>query len=88
MDVTVVINYLPVILNQLSWLLIRVNNEEVSINVLKVLVHIVNQVHEVNKAAILDSYLNFVFVTPTLSDVTSKATFHEEMVTTVSTVSI
>lgn len=77
---TVVINHLPVVLNQLCWLLIRVNNEEVSVNVLKVLVHIVNEVHEANKAAILDSYLHYVFLTPTLPDVSNKATFHEEMV--------
>jgi hypothetical protein len=39
------------------WLIIRINNEEVSTNVLKVLIHIVHELHEVNKGSILDTYL-------------------------------
>lgn len=57
MDVTVIIYHLPVLLNQLMWLIIRVNNDEVSLNIIKVLIHIVHQLHEVNKSHILNSYL-------------------------------
>jgi len=56
-DVTVIIYHLPVLLNQLMWLIIRVNNDEVSLNIIKVLIHIVHQLHEVNKSHILNSYL-------------------------------
>jgi len=62
------------------WLMIRINSEEVSTNVIKVLIHIVHQLHEVNKASILDAYLHYVFVTPTLPESAHKATAHEEMV--------
>ena len=62
------------------WLMIRINSEEVSTNVIKVLIHIVHQLHEVNKASILDAYLHYVFVTPTLPESAQKATAHEEMV--------
>lgn len=79
-DVTEVVHHLPVVLNQLMWLMVRINSEELSVNVIKVLIHIVNQLHEVDKATILDSYLEYVFVTPTQSDSANKATVHEEMV--------
>uniref|UniRef100_A0A0P6E5D7 Dedicator of cytokinesis protein n=2 Tax=Daphnia magna TaxID=35525 RepID=A0A0P6E5D7_9CRUS len=81
-DVTEVVHHLPVVLNQLMWLMVRINSEELSVNVIKVLIHIVNQLHEVDKATILDSYLEYVFVTPTQSDSANKATVHEEMVKT------
>lgn len=62
------------------WLMIRINSEELSVNVIKVLIHIVHQLHEVDKATILDAYLEYVFVTPTLTESSNKATVHEEMV--------
>lgn len=62
------------------WLMIRINSEELSVNVIKVLIHIVHQLHEVNKADILDAYLEYVFVTPTLTESSNKSTVHEEMV--------
>ena len=80
-DVTEVVHHLPVVLNQLMWLMVRINSEELSVNVIKVLIHIVNQLHEVEKANILDAYLEYVFVTPTVTESANKATVHEEMVT-------
>ena len=80
MDVTEIINYLPVVFNQLMWLMIRISSEEVGVNVIKVLIHIVHQLHEVNKANILDVYLEFAFVTPSISESVNKTTVHEEMV--------
>lgn len=80
MDVTTIINHLPVVLNQLTWLMIRISSEEVAVNVTKVLIHIVHQVHQVNKAAILDAYLQYVPLPP---DAALKATVHEEMVSIV-----
>lgn len=79
MDVTTIIHHLPVILNQLTWLMIRISNEEVAVNVTKVLIHIVHQLHQVNKASILDAYLQYVSLPP---DPALKATVHEEMVKT------
>ena len=61
--------------------MVRINSEELSVNVIKVLIHIVNQLHEVEKANILDAYLEYVFVTPNLTESANKATVHEEMVT-------
>ncbi|XP_046447610.1 dedicator of cytokinesis protein 9-like isoform X2 [Daphnia pulex] len=81
-DVTEVVHHLPVVLNQLMWLMVRINSEELSVNVIKVLIHIVNQLHEFEKANILDAYLEYVFVTPTLTESANKATVHEEMVKT------
>ena len=42
------------------WLIIRINNEEVSANVVKVLIHIVHELHQVKKESILDTYLQVV----------------------------
>ncbi len=77
---TVVVHHLPVVLNQLMWLMVRINSEELSVNVIKVLIHIVHQLYEVNKGSILDAYLEYVFLTPTLAESANKATVHEEMV--------
>lgn len=74
------IHHLPVVLSQLTWLLMRVNSEEVSVNVTKVLIHIVHQLHQVNKGHLLDAYLHYVGVAP--ADPALKLTVHEEMVKT------
>ena len=82
MDVTALIHHLPVILNQLLWLTIRIHGEEFTGNVVKVLIHIVHQIVQVDKTDLLDAYLDNIFVTPSVADRQNSngTTVHEEMV--------
>ncbi|XP_067007867.2 dedicator of cytokinesis protein 9 [Anabrus simplex] len=70
------ITFLPTLLNQLMTLLVVTTNEEVGLNVLRVLIHIIHMIHEAGRKEILQAYVKFVFVPP---DVKSNTTVHEEM---------
>lgn len=70
------IAFLPTLLNYLFTLLVITTNEEVGLNVIRVLIHIVHMIHEANRKDILQSYVKFVFVPPNVS---SQTTVHEEM---------
>uniref|UniRef100_UPI00398E3B7D dedicator of cytokinesis protein 9-like isoform X5 n=1 Tax=Pristiophorus japonicus TaxID=55135 RepID=UPI00398E3B7D len=77
MESHVMINFLPTILNQLFRVLARATQEDVAVNVTRVLVHIVSQCHE-GLEHYLRSYIKYVFKTEPCS--TSKCkTVHEEL---------
>lgn len=51
------IAFLPTLLNYLFTLLVITTNEEVGLNVIRVLIHIVHMIHEANRKDILQSYV-------------------------------
>ncbi|XP_067890349.1 dedicator of cytokinesis protein 9-like isoform X6 [Heterodontus francisci] len=77
MESHVMINFLPTILNQLFRVLARATQEDVAVNVTRVLVHIVSQCHE-GLEHYLRSYIKFVFKTEPCNSSKCK-TVHEEL---------
>ncbi|XP_048389277.2 dedicator of cytokinesis protein 9 isoform X11 [Stegostoma tigrinum] len=77
MEGHVMINFLPTILNQLFRVLARATQEDVAVNVTRVLVHIVSQCHE-GLEHYLRSYIKFVFKTEPCNSSKCK-TVHEEL---------
>ncbi|XP_064456848.1 dedicator of cytokinesis protein 9-like isoform X3 [Ornithodoros turicata] len=77
-DGSTVIHFLPTILNQLLKLIVSTNNEEVSLNAVRVLIHVVNCVHDAGKEDLLHSYVQFMFVTEP-SQGSNFSTVHEEL---------
>nr|XP_061802809.1 dedicator of cytokinesis protein 9-like [Nerophis lumbriciformis] len=61
MEGHIMVNFLPTILNQLFCVLTRASNEDVAVNVTRVMVHIVAQCHEEGLEHYLRSYVKFVF---------------------------
>lgn len=52
-----IIYFLPTLLNELLHLLVITSNEDVALNTVRVLIHIVHGVHEAGKNDILHSYV-------------------------------
>ncbi|XP_011300539.1 dedicator of cytokinesis protein 9 isoform X1 [Fopius arisanus] len=76
------ITFLPTILNQLFALLICDLTEEVCLCVIRLLIHIINSLHEAERRDILQAYVKFVFVAPssgTSSPSNSSCTVHEQL---------
>ncbi|XP_069677061.1 dedicator of cytokinesis protein 9 isoform X1 [Periplaneta americana] len=71
-----VITFLPTLLNHLFSLLVVSSSEEIGLNVIRVLIHIIHMVHEAGRKEILQAYVKFVFVPPSVASLT---TVHEEM---------
>ncbi|KAK2856743.1 hypothetical protein Q5P01_005478 [Channa striata] len=78
MEGHVMVNFLPTILNQLFCVLTRATNEDVAVNVTRVMVHIVAQCHEEGLEHYLRSYAKFVFKPEPYSS-TNVKTVHEEL---------
>ncbi|KAK6623677.1 hypothetical protein RUM43_009529 [Polyplax serrata] len=74
---TTAITFLPTILNQLFNLLLIASTKDIGLNVIRVLIHIIHMIQEAGKKDILQPYVKFVFVTPTLPSL--KTTVHEEL---------
>eukprot|EP00794_Sanderia_malayensis_P010919 gene10919-12079_t len=75
-DVTTVLRFLPVILNQLFDVLLTVRNDDVSVNVIRTLIRIIAQTHEAGKEGFLKTYVKYVFRT---TDENNLKTVHGEM---------
>ncbi|KAM9820909.1 LOW QUALITY PROTEIN: dedicator of cytokinesis protein 9-like [Neosynchiropus ocellatus] len=78
MEGHVMVNFLPTILNQLFCVLTRVTNEDVAVNVTRVMVHVVAQCHEEGLEHYLRSYVKFVLKPEPYSS-TEVKTVHEEL---------
>ncbi|XP_041128635.1 dedicator of cytokinesis protein 9-like isoform X3 [Polyodon spathula] len=78
MEGHVMIKFLPTILNQLFRVLTRATQEDVAVNVTRVIIHVVAQCHEEGLEHYLRSYVKYVFKTEPYSASTSK-TVHEEL---------
>ncbi|ETE67985.1 Dedicator of cytokinesis protein 10 [Ophiophagus hannah] len=71
----VVVNFLPVILNQLFWVLIQNKEDEVTTAVTRVFADIVAKFHEEKLDHYIQSYVKYVFKTKTFEE----RTVHEEL---------
>ncbi|XP_066562841.1 dedicator of cytokinesis protein 9 isoform X3 [Amia ocellicauda] len=78
MESHVMIKFLPTILNQLFRVLTRATQEDVAVNVTRVMIHIVAQCHEEGLEHYLRSYVKYVFK-PEPYIVSNVKTVHEEL---------
>uniref|UniRef100_A0A8C5I547 Dedicator of cytokinesis 9 n=1 Tax=Gouania willdenowi TaxID=441366 RepID=A0A8C5I547_GOUWI len=78
MESHVMIKFLPTTLNQLFRVLTSAPQEDVAVNVTRVMIHIVAQCHEEGLEHYLRSYVKFVFKTEPFSSSTTR-TVHEEL---------
>ncbi|XP_070400085.1 dedicator of cytokinesis protein 9 isoform X6 [Nothobranchius furzeri] len=78
MEGHVMIKFLPTILNQLFRVLTSNTQEDVAVNVTRVMIHIVAQCHEEGLEHYLRSYVKFVFKTEPYTSSTTR-TIHEEL---------
>uniref|UniRef100_A0A3Q3J9H8 Dedicator of cytokinesis 9 n=1 Tax=Monopterus albus TaxID=43700 RepID=A0A3Q3J9H8_MONAL len=78
MESHVMITFLPTILNQLFRVLTSATQEDVAVNVTRVMIHIVAQCHEEGLEHYLRSYVKFVFKTEPYTSSTTR-TVHEEL---------
>ncbi|XP_077513928.1 dedicator of cytokinesis protein Ziz isoform X7 [Amblyomma americanum] len=72
------IHFLPTTLNQLLRLLVSTGSEEVALNTVRVLIHLVTCVHEAGREDILHSYVQYMFVTEPPQG-SQQTTVHEEL---------
>lgn len=72
-----VLSLLPTILNELLTLLVSCSSEEVGLNIIRLLVNIVNMVHDAGRHELLQSYVKYVLIAPTSSD--GNTTVHEQL---------
>ncbi|XP_072300728.1 dedicator of cytokinesis protein 9-like isoform X2 [Eucyclogobius newberryi] len=78
MEAPVMIKFLPTILNQLFRVLTTATQEDVAVNVTRVMIHIVAQCHEEGLEHYLRSYVKYVFRTEPYTSANSR-TIHEEL---------
>ncbi|XP_050528941.1 dedicator of cytokinesis protein 9 isoform X2 [Daktulosphaira vitifoliae] len=74
---TTVINFLPTLLNQLFNLLSLTTSNDIAINIIRLLVHLVDSIQESGRCEALNIYIKYVFTTPT-SNVPNK-TVHDQL---------
>ncbi|XP_063429493.1 dedicator of cytokinesis protein 9-like isoform X5 [Mytilus trossulus] len=78
-DCNVYVKFLPTLLNQLFNLLSKSLGEDISFNTVKVLIHIVSEVHEADKVDALKNYVKYVFKPDPLRKGTKQKAVHEEL---------
>uniref|UniRef100_A0A8D0FP57 Dedicator of cytokinesis 10 n=1 Tax=Strix occidentalis caurina TaxID=311401 RepID=A0A8D0FP57_STROC len=71
----VIMNFLPVVLNQLFWVLVQNSDDEVTTAVTRVLTNIVAKCHEEQLDNCINSYVTYVFRTKSFEE----RTVHEEL---------
>ncbi|XP_063160879.1 dedicator of cytokinesis protein 9 isoform X2 [Candoia aspera] len=85
MEGHVMIAFLPTILNQLFRVLTRATQEDVAVNVTRVIIHVVAQCHEEGLDSYLRSYVKYVFKgEPYIAS--EYKTVHEELAKTMTTI--
>ncbi|CAI5771863.1 of cytokinesis 9 isoform X23 [Podarcis lilfordi] len=85
MEGYVMIAFLPTILNQLFRVLTRANQEEVAVNVTRVIIHVVAQCHEEGLDSYLRSYVKYAYkAEPYIA--TEYKTVHEELAKSMTTI--
>ncbi|XP_065925413.1 dedicator of cytokinesis protein 9 isoform X3 [Magallana gigas] len=86
-DVLTYVQFLPTLLNQLFSLLVKTVSDDVALNVVKVLIHIVSEVSLVDKQDALKSYVKYVFSPEPVPKGTKGAqTVHEELAKNLTTI--
>ncbi|OXB83083.1 UNVERIFIED_CONTAM: hypothetical protein H355_016647 [Colinus virginianus] len=71
----VIMNFLPIVLNQLFWVLVQNSDDEVTTAVTRVLTNIVAKCHEEQLDNCINSYVTYVFRTKSFEE----RTVHEEL---------
>ncbi|XP_053563795.1 dedicator of cytokinesis protein 9 isoform X2 [Bombina bombina] len=85
MEGHVMIAFLPTILNQMCRVLTRATQEEIAVNVTRVIIHVVSHCHEEGLESYLRSYVKYVYKSEPF--VTSEyKTAHEELVKSMTTI--
>uniref|UniRef100_T1J4R8 Dedicator of cytokinesis protein 9 n=1 Tax=Strigamia maritima TaxID=126957 RepID=T1J4R8_STRMM len=79
-DVGTIIHFLPTLLNQLFRLLVSTNSEDVALNTVRVLVHIINVVVDLGKTELLHTYTKYVFQSNLFDKQNVRISVHEELV--------
>lgn len=70
------ITFLPTLLNQLLTLLVSVSNDDIGLNIIRVLINLVNMIFEANRKEVLQTYVKYVFAPPVNR---KQNTVHEEV---------
>ncbi|XP_032886818.1 LOW QUALITY PROTEIN: dedicator of cytokinesis protein 11-like [Amblyraja radiata] len=78
MEMCVMVNFLPTILNQLLQILSRTSQSEVAVNSIRVMIHMVSKCHEEGLDHLLRSYIKYVFRTDQCVPLGDRTT-HEEL---------
>ncbi|XP_064615017.1 dedicator of cytokinesis protein 9-like [Liolophura sinensis] len=79
-DVSTFVQFLPTIINQLFRLLPQTSNDDVALNAVRVLIHIVSEVDAVGKIEALFIYVKYVFMTESCSSTAKHPnTVHDEL---------
>nr|XP_033803485.1 dedicator of cytokinesis protein 9 isoform X4 [Geotrypetes seraphini] len=85
MEGHIMIVFLPTILNQLFRVLTRATQEEVAVNVTRVIIHVVSQCHEEGLESYLRSYVKYVYkAEPYIAS--EYKTIHEELTKAMTTI--
>ncbi|XP_069495926.1 dedicator of cytokinesis protein 9 isoform X3 [Ambystoma mexicanum] len=85
MEGHVMIAFLPTILNQMFRVLTRATQEEIAVNVTRVIIHVVSQCHEVGLESYLRSYVKYVYKAEPYIALECK-TVHEELTKAMTTI--
>lgn len=75
-QLTTLITFLPTTLNQLFTLLVAMHSEEIGLNIIRVLINLVNMIHEAKRKEVLQAYVKYVFVTP---ECKKQSSVHDEI---------
>ncbi|XP_055386706.1 dedicator of cytokinesis protein 9 isoform X2 [Condylostylus longicornis] len=82
-QISSLIAFLPTILNQLFTLLVNTTNEEIGLNIIRLLINIIHMIiEEAGRKELLFSYVKYVFYTPNFyikRDNSRPITVHEEL---------
>ncbi|XP_015793400.1 dedicator of cytokinesis protein 9-like [Tetranychus urticae] len=79
-EISDIIRFFPVLMTQLLRLLMATTSEDVSLNIVKIIIDILHRIHSVNKEEVIQSYVEYVFTTESLFPCNSKTTLHEELI--------
>ncbi|BFZ00720.1 hypothetical protein BsWGS_03761 [Bradybaena similaris] len=79
-EVVTYVQFLPTLLNQLFQLLSRTASEDVAVNTVRVLIHIVSEVHDAQKHEAVEKYVKYMFrPDPVAKTSGNQKTVHEEL---------
>ncbi|KAL4220208.1 Dedicator of cytokinesis protein 9 [Mactra antiquata] len=79
-DVSTYIQFLPTILNILFKLVANTQSEDISMNAVRVVIHIVSEVQDVEKVEMLEKYVKYIFRAEPVPKGSKQKTVHEELV--------
>ncbi|ESP01696.1 hypothetical protein LOTGIDRAFT_172449 [Lottia gigantea] len=78
-EVSTYVQFLPTLLNQLFHLLAKTSSDDVAINAVRVLIHVISEVHDADKLELLDKYVKYIFRPEQVVKGSKQKTVHEEL---------